>query len=109
MTRDGSAALPELSADLEDYYANWKVPGEPGAINLTDEILVPFVGKCVDGSAEEVLGRAFGFVEELASDPEAEIREVAQEVVNYLASNPGFVGATALLGPKTRAMLDRNG
>ena len=104
------AALPELSADLEDYYANWKVAGEPGAINLTDEILVPFVGKCLEeGGAEEILGRAFGFVEELASDLEAEIRDVAQEVVNCLASNPSFVGATALLGPKTRTMLDRNG
>lgn len=103
-------AIPELSAAFEDYVANWKAPGSPGAINLTDALLVPFVEAILeDESRAGVLQRALNFIEELASDPEGEIREVAQEAVNCLAPNRKFVQAIPLMGAKTQQLLQRSG
>ena len=103
-------AIPELSAAFEDYVAAWKAPGTPGAINLTDELLVPFVEEILeDESRAGVLQRALNFIEDLASDPEAEIREVAQETVNCLAPNRKFIGASHRMGAKTQQLLQRSG
>jgi len=102
-------ALPELSSALEDYFASWKLEGEPGPINLTDEILLPFVEKRLEEQgSEEVLGRAFEFIEQLAADPEAEIREVAAEIVSCLAPHPKFRDAVSVMGPRTREMAERS-
>jgi hypothetical protein len=103
-------AIPELSAVFEDYVADWKAPGAPGAINLTDELLVPFVEELLeDESRVGVLQRALNFIEDLASDPESEIREVAQETVNCLAPNRKFLEAVPLMGAKTQQLLERSG
>lgn len=96
------ATLPETSSALEDYRANWHLDVEPGAINRSDEVLVPFVENCLEKDcADDLLRRMFAFIEELASDPEAEIREAAQQTVDCLAPNPSFRKEKRLMGPKT--------
>ena len=99
------AMLPELSAAREEFVEWWK-PGSPGPINLIDELLTPFIRELLkDQSREDVLRRAFVFIEELASDPDADIREVAQETIDCIVSDEGFFDAMPLMGPKMREMV----
>ena len=103
------AALPELSAVFEDYLANWGSGPAPGAINIADEIFVPFVEQILqDDGKEELLARALSFIETLAADPEAEIREVAQETVNSLAPSARFLRARSRMGVKTQELFRRS-
>lgn len=100
------AALPELSAAHEDFLEFWGPGDPPGAINFTDNVLVPFVEELLeDEERGEVLRRAFAFIEELASDPGADIREAAQVAVNCLTPNKKFLAATYLMGPKMQEMV----
>ena len=102
------AAIPELAGVLEEYVAEWKgMDIEPGPINICDEVLIPFVERClqdVETSASS-LQRAFTFIEELASDDEAEIRDVAQVAVNSLAGNANLDRVAPLIGPRMHEML----
>lgn len=102
------SAIPELAGALEEYIADWDgMDVDPGPINITDEVLIPFVERClrdVEASTSS-LQRAFRFIEELASDEDAEIRDVAQVAVNSLSENANLDRVAFLIGPKMREML----
>jgi hypothetical protein len=107
-----AAALPELADEIAqlsgDYEAN--LGSGPGPINLIDEVLTPAMRTWLADAAacEASLRRAFGFLEELAADPEAEIREVAQITANCLAGAPRLDRAAAWIGPRMREMFQRS-
>ena len=62
-------------------------------------------------ASEPLLKRLFSFVEELASDPDQDVRDFAQEgIVNALAQREKWVEvARPYMGPRTLFMLSRSG
>jgi hypothetical protein len=102
-------AVPELAGPLEECIADWGETGvEPGPINITDEVLVPSVERWLQDEkvSSSSLNRALRFIEELASDDDPQIREVAQVVVNSLSGNANLNRVQDRIGPKMHAMLE---
>jgi hypothetical protein len=105
------AALPELTDAFESCLEQWR-PELPGAVNVADDVLTPALDRWLESdSDEDLLRRAFGVIEELAADPDLDIRDAVQVgVVNWIAQDPQWVSvAERFMGPKTREMLERSG
>jgi hypothetical protein len=100
-------ALPELSGAFEDYHAEWG-GDEPGPYNLACDILIPALKRWLEApGADDVLQRAFAFIEELAGDADDAVRDFAQAgIVNEIADCSNWTDvAERFMGPRTKAML----
>ena len=59
--------LPELSGAFEDYDAEWG-DDEPGPYNIACDVLIPALTESLETpGADDLLSRAFVFIEELAA------------------------------------------
>src|SRR5262245_1420168 len=105
------AALPELAEAFESYLEQWQ-PDLPGAVNVADDVLTPALDRWLEAdSDEDLLRRAFGVIEELATDPDANIRDAIQVgVVNWISQDSQWLRVgRRFMGPKTREMLEKSG
>ena len=88
-------ALPELSADLENYHADW-APDEPGAYNISCDVLFPALERWLESfTSIDQLHRAFDLLERMAHDPDQEVHFWVNDVVTWLIQNDTWVAAAA--------------
>jgi hypothetical protein len=94
-------ALPELSADLENYHAEW-APDEPGAYNISCDVLFPFLGRWLESSASrDQLRRTFSLLERLSQEPDQEVHFWVNDVVSWLVQHDAWLtAAQPFLGPR---------
>ena len=104
------AALPELAPAFESCLEDWQ-PDLPGAVNIADDVLTPALDRWLEAEDDDVLQRAFGVIEELATDADPDIRDAVQVgVVNWIAQDSQWVHVAKLfMGPRTREMLEKSG
>ena len=86
-------ALPELSADLESYRAEWKSEA-PGPYNISCDVLFPAVKRWLEsGDSSDQLRRAFLFLEQLAIEPNREVRFWVNDVAVWLIQEDHWLKA----------------
>lgn len=101
--------IPELSEAYAEELSEW-APEEPGPHNLYSTIFVPWIaGLARKGGNDEVLRRAFDFLESLAdSSDEDALNVLAITVVEELVGLHSDVIPVArrFMGPKIRGWFD---
>ena len=100
--------LPMLFEGYASLKAMWD-GDEPGPHIVFEDVLVPFVEEMLRDDQENPLLRdAFAFLEELATNPDQEVRSVlGASVLERLASDPSIVAASRKhMGPSTAALMD---
>ena len=97
------ACLPELQSPIEAEVAEW-LPEEPGPVNLFDEVFDPFLIEALkSGRDREILGRAFEFLESLATSTDDVLAElVSCPTAESIVAEPEVLPlALELSGPRT--------
>ena len=88
-------ALPELAADLEDYVAEWAGgPERPGPYSLSSDVLCPSLQRWLEsGHSSDQLRRALVLLDQLAQDPNPEIRFWVADIATWLIQEPRWLQA----------------
>ena len=102
------AAFPELSEPYKAFL-DWWGEGLPGPINVSDEILLPYIRERLEKGTISEMKRVFVFLEDLATDLESQFVETAQEIIDSLAHEEAFLKQRDLVGQNTRKLLERSG
>jgi hypothetical protein len=107
LVRDMVAAIPEARLGLERE-KRWWGGDKPGAHVVFGNVLVALLKQGLDaGDQQDMLARAFAFVEKLASHQSLEVREIAsQSILEPIADEERHVlAARPYLGPNSLQML----
>jgi hypothetical protein len=95
-------ALPELSADLAGYRAEWTVgPERPGPYNISCDVLFPALKRWLEsGDSNDQLRRTFLVLEQLANEPDQEVHYWVNDVAEWLTQETQWLkAAQPFFGP----------
>ena len=98
--------LPELSADLENYHAEWE-PDEPGPYNISCDVLFPALERWLDSrNSTDQLRRAFELLERMTDEPDQEVHYWVNDVASWLMQRKSWLSAAEpYLGPRFTALI----
>ena len=99
--------VPEIRIPYETELRVWRTD-VPGQHIIFGDLLAPFlVAELERGKRKKLLRRIFDLLEEMATDPDVLVQEVAQQAVlsNLCGQQPWSSRLDRYLGPRSRALM----